>query len=797
MSIRLTFELSLLSDYHVSAGKRVGPTVDSALLRDYDHAPVLRGTALAGLLRDGLEDLLELPPSAKLKTWVSDPNNDDTVMVRLFGAPSHRKRWAFSSARPVDSRLSKNLRWGSQDAMRVRVNPRIRRADPQKLFNQEEGDSRLKFYFTAVCPDNTACDQADAALLVAAARLVRHMGSARRRGRGECRLRLVKSEGFLDGKDGDLTTLALAEFKKHWLEAVQPPRLPTTTQNSQPTLILSGPRRRFRMIALALEPIIIARRSEAANAYETLPFIPGSAVVGALANKAAHKLHLGRDEQSPDFVTLFLRGGVRVSGLTLGHVNNTRTELYPTVPASPALFACEAYPPYDKDATERHPVHDALRHSLPKRCSDSGCNAKMQPLSEYLTVQEHPQSVSPAKREEIHIRMKRETGRVQTGVLYEYMALEAGQYFVGELDCANEACWGMLQSLTDLTVNQTYHLRLGKASQRGYGLVHLVLQPLQEADCAPWTPVSINQRIRNASAPLRLFLLTDAIITDTWGRFYASFDAAWIADILGVSPEEVTVEELATSRMIDTFHTHRRMPRWRDQAIVAGATADVLITPAGLEKIVAQWQTAGGQEEPDIDAPLTALRWLLAQIEAEGVGVRRHEGFGRIAFNHPIFSNPDPVYDLDLAAMIELSDMPLGFQPIAGSHILETEANFRQDWSRQLDKSQFEDDKKDWKRIDDSFEPVARLIFLNRDKSLETLVQQLTTLQGSAGKPEYLWGKEIKNRAKEAKLDSRGMALIIRWVQKLTSIPNEHHAIGLELLAERTAIAAANTRRRR
>lgn len=60
MTIRLSFEIQMESDYHVGAGQRAGLTVDSALLRDYDQAPILRGTILAGLLRDGLLDLQEL-----------------------------------------------------------------------------------------------------------------------------------------------------------------------------------------------------------------------------------------------------------------------------------------------------------------------------------------------------------------------------------------------------------------------------------------------------------------------------------------------------------------------------------------------------------------------------------------------------------------------------------------------------------------------------------------------------------------------------------------------------------------
>jgi len=54
MSLKLKFKLQLQSDYHISAGHGLGAGIDSALQRDADGAPVIRGTTLNGLLRDGL-----------------------------------------------------------------------------------------------------------------------------------------------------------------------------------------------------------------------------------------------------------------------------------------------------------------------------------------------------------------------------------------------------------------------------------------------------------------------------------------------------------------------------------------------------------------------------------------------------------------------------------------------------------------------------------------------------------------------------------------------------------------------
>lgn len=96
MTIELTFRIHLQSDYHVSDGQRLGQTVDSALLRDHQQMPVLRGTALAGLVRDGFHDLRGLIEQQKIPRKYE---LDWEVEKRIFGASSQAKRWVFSSTR--------------------------------------------------------------------------------------------------------------------------------------------------------------------------------------------------------------------------------------------------------------------------------------------------------------------------------------------------------------------------------------------------------------------------------------------------------------------------------------------------------------------------------------------------------------------------------------------------------------------------------------------------------------------------------------------------------------------------
>jgi len=170
--IRLVFELTFRSDYHVGSGRGLGTGVDSALLRDGDGKPVLRGTTLAALIREGLRQLLNTQTFAQFYPHIyanddygeqcKDQRAEDPCWeCRIFGTPKFPKRWVFSSARPLEfqavasATLNSRETWGGQTTTRVRINPRTRRAEEGKLFTIEEGDQRLAFRFT------TTCDAAD------------------------------------------------------------------------------------------------------------------------------------------------------------------------------------------------------------------------------------------------------------------------------------------------------------------------------------------------------------------------------------------------------------------------------------------------------------------------------------------------------------------------------------------------------------------------------------------------------------------------------------------------------------
>ena len=69
----------------------------------------------------------------------------------------------------------------------------------------------------------------------------------------------------------------------------------------------------------------------------------------------------------------------------------------------------------------------------------------------------------------------------------------------------------------------SFELRIGKASSRGYGLVQIWLN--EEDTTITFHGKPIEKRIEEMSKPFTMTLLSDAILTDKWGRFYSTLDS--------------------------------------------------------------------------------------------------------------------------------------------------------------------------------------------------------------------------------------------------------------------------------
>ncbi|MBO9314987.1 MAG: hypothetical protein J7456_04260, partial [Chloroflexus sp.] len=698
MSIRLEFDIAFKSDYHVSAGHGLGLQVDSALLRDPDNVPVIRGTVLAGLLRESLANLLSLAPFANQRRCqasggdASKPaycgqfatNHDPECPVcTIFGSAGRRKRWRISSARPagLTTPQTSSYEWragetAAQFTTRVRVNPRTRRAEENKLFTREEGDGRLHFRFIAECIDENEDAWREAEWLVAAARLLRNLGASKRRGYGECEIHLVErslEDELLRRLEQRLKNEPVAPTGAAQRTAIQPLTLPADP--GQHTY-------RLQVLVRLDEPLLVARRAEAGNQFETLETIPGAALRGALAWRVAQRLGDQLADHSStayrNFVNLFFHDAVRFSMLMPVEVQGEKYG-YPTIVAPRDLFTCELYCGYGAQSKEGHGVWSLLQDNAPQECpicaqpdavsGRQAASVKLETLSGFISlVKDAPRSKhKPKQTVEMHIRIDPKSGRVRTGDLYGYVALEPGQYFLGEITCSNEQTWKTLQTMANLRPNgDVNELTLGKASQRGYGKVSAVFRP----QSTPHLHFSSVQKRVSTTERITLLLLSDAIVPDPWGRFWRGFDADWLKQELKL-PEgsDVVIDRnqhgellaFSATRAVDAFNATLGLPRARDIAIVAGSS--VCLTFTGIK--------------------LADLQCLLEIAEAQGIGLRRDEGFGRVAFNHPIYQQLDrQLLDVQTTAA-ELA--PLALSNAHTAHFSARVLQFWLEWARKLD----------------------------------------------------------------------------------------------------------------
>jgi len=815
--MKLTFQLQLTTDYHIGAGHGLGSQVDAALLREGDGLPVLRGSTLEGLLRDGMWRLLQMPPLAahfqahRAEELRRHATRDEVVawcadaavcpLCRVFGTPGAPKRWRISSARPdgAEKFLRRQNAWsagqeGAQVAARVRVNPRLRRAEDRKLFKQEEGDARLSFTFTATCADDEqALDEA--ALLTAAARMVRRLGSARRRGRGECSLHLLNveaDEGNTLTADMATQTGLLSHFK-NWLAAdALRPRLtrvirewqsPTEQKDSSAT----APVRRWLMVKLD-EPLLLAKRAQAGNEFETVEQIPGVAVLGALAARAAERWQLAQaDVQShlyQTFVALFKNGAAQFGPLYPTKAGDSTVT--PAIPAPLDWLTCKVYPGFDRKGRLGHGAMGyASADAPPTDCP--ACNKEDNadiPLIHYEgfhSVSATTEPVEVRRREEMHPRTNPHTQRVARGNLFGYVALESGQFFLGEIRCQDKAAWAALLKLIGLEKgDEPFQLRLGKATRRGYGLVSArLLEPkLKPKPVDPWRGQPLEERVTAATTQLTLTLLSDAIVPDVWGRFRQTLDGAYLRELIGARfvAEDNPIQAFCKTRFVDNFNNQLGLPRWRDVALRVGSSVGIRLHPP--------------VDAAERHAWLTDLQKSLRQIEADGIGLRRHEGFGQVVFNHPLYQAGQGTPDTTLNIPPEWRPVQSYVQGFArtAQATQQTGKDWKQDKLRKFDETLFHEAATPTNEEEQNWTAVARWLHSAAAQPLAELQTQLLAF----GSPTLLTAEPRDKESFFAK--ERGQKSLAYLSGLLAEIASRSYSAELqqllvEMLAQRLAEA--------
>ncbi|MDG4594588.1 MAG: hypothetical protein P9F75_02665 [Candidatus Contendobacter sp.] len=612
--MKLYLEMELLSDtcFAGSGGGRVG-TVDTELETDpQTRLPIVRGRTVKGLLLEELAQILRALEPSGVGPW-------HKVAMCLFGTPHQTERGSLTFG---DGRLPDDLQavvqcnrhqpykrqyWTQSEVLaalttirhQTKINGESGAPEPHSLRSARL--LRAGLQLRAPADAREPLDSAERALLAACAVAVRRAGLHRNHGWGEVRLRV------LDEQERDVTA--------SWLIALRQP--PTESPAAEPPAhqpepsIPSTTNRRVISYRLTLAaPAVLAMTGGETSTVETRPYISGSTVLGALAWRwLAQRPACGDPVGDPEFRRYFLDSSVRWLNAYAESYDGKR--LLPC-PSSMVNRKGESNPAFDQvnpcfeNLVKKEPntqwkplespfvqLREIKAATLEEDGEDEDCEEKK--TAEYQLSGRKPSLTTRLH----HTRDDREAGRSAGGVMFSYVALDAGEQFIGHILCETAEDVAVIRAL--LTAGP---LPLGRSRTATYGGWAQV-EILNEAAAEDWREALKRQEFTDEEQEqgrLVVTLLSDYLGVNDHGLPDPLALEQDLREALGT--DQKPIARFLGGRSVTGYVSHWRMPRPSHPAVIAGS---VLV-----------YENA----RPD-PARLVELLW-------RGIGTRRTEGFGRV-----------------------------------------------------------------------------------------------------------------------------------------------------------------------
>lgn len=337
------------------------------------------------------------------------------------------------------------------------------------------------------------------------------------------------------------------------------------------------------------EPLLATRIAGDPNSAVSYPYIPGSMVRGAVA--VAYARQRGVEVLDPaDEDSRRLIFDHRVRYLNAYPVDAQQRRMLPT-PRS--LFQVKG---------EEKELFDFALEIPSKQAQFVPAARDSQP---FCWIEDNDIFfVSPERRINVHTARDRRKGRAteNSGAVFQYDALEEGQTFAGWVLVDNDQDVNLIEALLPQIQ------RLGGSSNSGYGRV---LVEIPKHPHEPWREIPLPSPSIQAGQPFIVTLLSDTLLRDPATGQYTWNICPALQTLLGVELELCDGDEQRSVWRLEEVGGFNRvwgLPLPQAQAVVAGSVF-ILRTKSPIDQsriIAAEWQ---------------------------GIGERRAEGFGRIAFN--------------------------------------------------------------------------------------------------------------------------------------------------------------------
>ncbi len=387
----------------------------------------------------------------------------------------------------------------------------------------------------------------------------------------------------------------------------------------------------FALRIRAATPLALRRGRDTEHA-ETLPYLPGTVLLGAFAT--VHTWLRGKETE--EFATFFRRNQIRFGNAYPARFSNEELQhdLAPVLPIPTSARSCKRASGFHCDsapAQERHGVSD---HLIPwtmfalsgeqeytildnvSRCAM--CKEPMDRISGFYRRSAEGKIGRADVKTQLMTRtgISRTRGTVQESILYSREAIRAGSEFWGWVEVPEHLQEAFKAFYEE--VRQVGLLRIGTSRSRGLGGILLSdLEPLTQESSFPDLrervssfSTALKEQARQVHVPLNglqyfvsLTLTADAIFLDRLLRYHTNLDEV-IRDEAGVTGAKLVYTN-ASSHILHGWNELIGLPR-------------VSIPVVGMGAVF----LFGFEQEPNYAA--------LDRLEREGIGERRSEGFGTL-----------------------------------------------------------------------------------------------------------------------------------------------------------------------
>lgn len=391
------------------------------------------------------------------------------------------------------------------------------------------------------------------------------------------------------------------------------------------------------------------RGSFAKEDVATLTYIPGTVVLGGLA--AAHH-RLGRD--APEFADFFLSQKVSFGNLYPANFKQRdfKPETRPMAPLPMTARSCKRFKGFrfqSDDDKERHGVVDqlipwsvfalsgqravdVLGADVHRLCGEPGCELERDRFDEGFYRQGRtPEAWGCSdilRRLITRSGVNRQRGAVHEGILYNREVLAEHQTFWGTVE-SDDA--DLLTEVTTFIKDASAQelLYVGNNKSRGFGKVSVTVR---KPFVPPDTVETLAERVRGFTDRLKteagkygvpadddlyipVTLHSDMILRDALLRYQSDLRPADM-QIQGLTP----VYQATDQRPFLGWNRFLGLPKTRQQAIMMGSV--FLFGYSG---------------------PADAALWQkLLQVQTQGIGERRAEGFGTVRIADPFHFMEEP-----------------------------------------------------------------------------------------------------------------------------------------------------------